>query len=143
MHGTAPAPAFTDATLHLPAAIDSVRVARAALTRALRRAGWDRTAAGLVLLAMSEAVVNAVVHGSTTRGEVRVRFAISPNVARVRVVDEGRPGPSGWPAARAELPPEQSTSGRGLYIMQSVADTCDVHSDGDGTEVVLEFLRAA
>lgn len=142
MNGVAPTPSLTDATLHLPAAIDSVRLARAALTRALLRAGWSGEDTGLVVLATSEAVTNAVLHGSTTRGEVHIALAVSPDVARVQVVDDGRPGTS-CPREPAHLPTNECTSGRGLYIMRTVADTCEVSPDGDGTEVVLEFLRAA
>jgi anti-sigma regulatory factor (Ser/Thr protein kinase) len=135
-------PRITDARLSLPAEIDSVLVARAALTRALRRAGWDGDRSGLVVLATSEAMANAVLHGSTTRGEVRVALAVDPSMARIQVVDEGRPG-AVCPTDARDLPSEDSTNGRGLYIMRTVADVCDVHPEGSGTEVLMEFLRAA
>jgi anti-sigma regulatory factor (Ser/Thr protein kinase) len=142
MNATTSSPRITDARLSLPAEIDSVLIARAALTRALRRAGWDGDSSGLVILATSEAMANAVIHGSARRGEVRFALAVDPGVARIHVVDEGRPGTS-CPAIPRELPSEESTNGRGLYIMRTVADRCDVHPEGDGTEVVMEFLRAA
>lgn len=135
-------PPITDATLNLPAELDSVLVARAALSRALRRAGWDGDTSGLVILATSEALANAVVHGSESRGEIRVGLAVDTRLARVLVADEGRPGTS-CPVEPRHLPSEDSTNGRGLYIMRSVANLCDVHPRGAGTEVVMEFLRAA
>lgn len=137
-----PLPPVTDARLSLPAEIDSVLVARAALSRALRRAGWDGDTSGLIILATSEALANAVIHGSTSRSEIHVALAIDPHLARVEVADRGRPG-AACPVPPAELPPEESTNGRGLYIMRTVANVCDVHPQGDGTEVVMEFLRAA
>lgn len=137
-----PLPPVTDARLSLPAEIDSVLVARAALSRALRRAGWDGDTSSLIILATSEALANAVIHGSTARSEIRIALAIDPRVARVEVADKGRPGGT-CPVTPRELPPEESTNGRGLYIMRTVADLCDVHPQGDGTEVVMEFLRAA
>jgi anti-sigma regulatory factor (Ser/Thr protein kinase) len=128
--------------MRLPASLDSVCVARAALESALRNAGWDHAAAGPVVLAAAEAFANAILHGSTPESEVRVGLDVSRERARVRVVDQGRPG-APCPTEPAELPPVGSTRGRGLYIMRAIADVCDVHPEGDGTEVVLEFLRAA
>jgi serine/threonine-protein kinase RsbW len=129
------------ASLALPASLDSLRIARHALQRALRDVGWEPEAASPVVLAAAEAVANAIVHGSTPQSSVQVGLEVTPDHARVRVVDEGRGGPP--PVCPVAPPPAESTHGRGLLIMRAVADRCSVRAEGDGTEVVLEFRRAA
>lgn len=131
-----------DASLALPASLDSITVARSALERALRDTGWDVEAAGPVMLAAGEAVANAIVHGSAPGAGVHVELEVTPERARVCVVDEGREGAT-VPVGPTELPDETSLGGRGLYIMRAVADVCEVRPEGHGTEVVLEFRRAA
>jgi anti-sigma regulatory factor (Ser/Thr protein kinase) len=131
-----------DASLALPASLDSLGVARSTLERALRDTGWDLASASPVMLAAGEAVANAIVHGSAPGAGVRVGLEVTPERARVRVVDEGRDG-AVVPACPPELPDDTSLSGRGLYIMRAVADVCSVRTGGHGTEVVLEFRRAA
>ena len=130
------------AALRLPASLESVGVARGILEGALTSAGWGLAAAGPVMLATGEALANAILHGSMPDGEVCLGVDVSRERARVRVVDHGRPGAS-CPTGPAELPPIGSTRGRGLYIMRAIADVCDVRPEGGGTQVVLEFLRAA
>lgn len=121
-----------------PASIPRVR---AAVDRALVDRGWPDEGPHDVALAVTEALCNAIEHGSPPGGPVDVEMTVTPERARVRVVDAGRPGttpPSGEPTT----PPAGSLRGRGRVIMRELADRVDVRSAGQGTAVLLDFRRA-
>jgi anti-sigma regulatory factor (Ser/Thr protein kinase) len=115
---------------------------RSAFACVLEREAWPAEGSGRVLLAASEAVTNAIEHGSPAGGRVHVEIAVAPQRVAVRVVDEGRPGVPvpRWPAAP---PPPTSLRGRGLVIIRRLADDADLAAAGGGTEVRLGFHRAA
>ena len=95
---------------------------------------------GRALLAVQEALVNAVEHGSLPGAPIDVDVAVDGRRARVRVRG-GRPGsasPSGPPAA----PLPSQAHGRGRMIMKALAQRYDTRSSGAGTLVELVFARA-
>jgi serine/threonine-protein kinase RsbW len=85
-----------------------------------------------IVLAVDEAVANAVEHAYTGgRSGPVVLFAAcdrDAHAARVIVSDDGTWQP---PA------PDSGVRGRGVPLMQTLADEFDLHHDGRGTTVVL------
>jgi anti-sigma regulatory factor (Ser/Thr protein kinase) len=126
--------------LRFPAELESLPRVRGALSRALARSCWRDGRPDEVLLAVSEAVGNAIEHGSRPGGPVEVDITVTPADARVRVADGGRPG-AALPASPASEPPPESLRGRGRVIMSRLADRFEVARTGagTGTEVVLHF----
>ena len=117
-----------------------VRGLREALAAALARNGWADDGIGRVVLAVTEALTNAVEHGSPEDGHIELSFLVTSAYAVVRVADDGRPGvpvPAGEPMA----PPLASVRGRGRLIMHALAQRVTTAPIGEGTEVVLEFDR--
>ncbi len=80
-----------------------------------------------VLLAVSEACANAVLHAYDLEdGELRVEASFDSRGLVVRIADDGR-----WrPAAEGE-------PGRGTTLMRRLVDECELRPDARGTEVVL------
>ena len=128
--------------LRVPADLTVVGFVRSAFACVLEREAWPAEGAGRVLLAASEAVTNAIEHGSPAGGRVHVEIAVAPERVAVRVIDEGRPGVPvpRWPSAP---PPPTSLRGRGLVIIRRLADDADLAAAGSGTEVRLGFHRVA
>jgi anti-sigma regulatory factor (Ser/Thr protein kinase) len=91
-----------------------------------------------VLTASTEAMANAVEHGSAPGAGVDVAFEVSAAVARVRVLDEGRCG-SEPPLGEPEAPPVTSLRGRGRLMMRALAEEMRVRRQWSGTEVLLVF----
>lgn len=87
---------------------------------------------GDVLIAMTEAVNNAIVHGNKLdiTKQVRVEYEIQEKDLFFRIHDEG-PGfdyeniPD--PTAPENL---EKPNGRGVFLMRSLADECDFLEDG-------------
>jgi len=128
--------------LQVPADLQFVGFVRCALACVLDREGWPADGAGRVLLASTEALTNAIEHGSPDHGRVDVALTVGPERAEVRVVDEGLPGVP-VPVCPATPPPVTSTRGRGLLIISRLADDFDLRSAGEGTEVSVGFWRHA
>ena len=129
-------------TLCLPANNEALARVRPCLEAALEHAAWEATRQFDVLVAMTEAFVNAVTHGSTADGSVGVVFTVGPSLARITVVDRGRGTPTEipWPPQR---PSVDSEHGRGLVIIDAIADHVEIEPCDCGTRITMEFTRAA
>ncbi|MFF0445527.1 ATP-binding protein [Streptomyces sp. NPDC004609] len=108
--------------------------ARAQLRKAL--AGWGLTAIeDSALLVLSELLTNAVCHAFTApEREIETRCTRSPEGLRIEVRDagEGRPVPS--------APAPEATGGRGLWLVDALADRWGVtEREGPGKVVWAEL----
>jgi anti-sigma regulatory factor (Ser/Thr protein kinase) len=132
----------TRRTLLVRAELTALAPVRRLLGDALECRGWSDDDAWRVLLAVQEALVNAIEHGSIAGDLVEIRFAVRRDRAHVRLRDRGRPGiPS--PCGPVVAPPARQTHGRGRLIMAALADAVDCRASGSGTRVGLAFLRGS
>jgi serine/threonine-protein kinase RsbW len=90
-----------------------------------------------LLLALDEAVSNAVRHGSAGGGPVEVAIDITDSWVEVRVLDRG-PTPA-IPHLPAGPPPLSAVGGRGLWLIRELADEVRVEASGSG--VLLAIRR--
>lgn len=126
--------------LWLPADLQVVAFVRCTFAAVLSREGWPAEGIGRLLLAASEALTNAIEHGSPAGGCVQVELAVSGERARMRIVDEGRPGVP-VPRCPSRPPAPTSVRGRGLLIIRRLADEFSLRAAGGGTEVRAGFWR--
>ena len=120
----------------LPDRAGAVAAAVAFVESEAARGGWSVADLTRAVLAVSEAVGNAVEHGPDGH-PVRVRCSSSPGVLELEV-DDGGAGPPRSSLETAALPADPlAEGGRGLYIMKTVADEVGVE---DGA-VTLRILR--
>ena len=75
--------------MRVAAELRALGLVRRALDDMLAHAGWGGDQAARVLLAVGEALANAVEHGSAAGAQIEVWIAIGPTQASVRVRDEG------------------------------------------------------
>jgi len=127
-------------SLRVPADLTVVSFVRSALACVLTREEWPADSAGRVLLASTEALTNAIEHGSTGGGAVEVELTVTGERADIRVLDQGRPG-SHLPVVPSEPPPPSAIRGRGLIIISRLSDGLELKRHGAGTEVDVSFLR--
>lgn len=127
--------------LCVPADLAVVAFVRSALAAVLAREEWPADGAARMLLASTEAVTNAIEHGSPLGGAVEVELTVTSERAEVRVLDQGRPG-TRCPAIPHVAPPPTDTRGRGLLIISRLADDVDLRPAGLGTQISAGFLRA-
>jgi anti-sigma regulatory factor (Ser/Thr protein kinase) len=126
--------------LRVPADLQVVGFVRSAFACLLAREDWPADTAGRVLLASTEALVNAIEHGSPAGASVDVALTVTAAEAELRVVDQGVPGVS-TPVCPIAPPPPTATRGRGLIIISRLADDFELRPSGAGTEASIRFLR--
>ena len=95
-----------------------------------------------MLLASSEALTNAIEHGSPAGGRVDIDLDVTRDRADIRIVDQGVPG-TATPRLPSGPPPATAERGRGLIIISRIADDFEMVSAGGGTEVHVGFWRHA
>jgi anti-sigma regulatory factor (Ser/Thr protein kinase) len=95
----------------------------------LERAGLPARDVGELVIAVNEAVANAVEHG-TPSGFVSVRTKLEQDSLSIRVADSGR-----WKEPR--LLPDTEGRGRGLTIMRALVEDVAIQSSDRGTTVTM------
>lgn len=98
---------------------------------------------GNILISLTEAVNNAIVHGNRLdpAKEVVVKYAADGKTLRFFIEDEG-PGfdydnlPDPTSPENREKP-----NGRGVFLMRNLADSCAFHDDGRLVELSFEALN--
>ncbi|HEY6728305.1 MAG TPA: ATP-binding protein [Polyangiaceae bacterium] len=120
----------------IPADLTNLKEARDFAERAAADFGFDCDGRYQVKLALSEAITNAIQHGSSSPLE-RVRIGVAERAGALvfEVADNGRFVP------RVERRGAMPESGRGLEFMRLMMDEVDVRSTSDGTLLRLTKRR--
>ncbi len=112
---------------HGPAEPERLTSLRQSFARWLRRAGADEEETHDLVLAVTEAASNVVIHAYGSEiGTFEVEAARTGDLLSVGVHDQGT-----WRARRSRI------GGRGLKLMQSLVESVRIESDGKGTSVRL------
>ncbi len=126
--GTAEVDGFEPREHAFRAELARLKEARAFAVSAAEDFGLDSNACYDVRLAMSEAVTNAIRHGSSSpHDEVRIVALVEGDMLVFEVLDSGRFVPR--VARRGEMP----ISGRGLEFMRRLMDVVEVQPGMAGT----------
>jgi anti-sigma regulatory factor (Ser/Thr protein kinase) len=104
------------------------------LAQVLDAAGIDGGSRADALLVASELVANATRHGSGNDDLIAVEVAVAPPKARICVRDHAR----GSAAPAPRTPDEHAQSGRGLQIVEALAEWSEQTMAGR-REVVAEL----
>jgi len=128
-----------ESAFRVPATLRSLTFVRCALALVLDREPWSPEDSGRLLLAASEAVSNAIEHGSPPDGgHIEIQVVVQRDGATLIVTDEGAGGDADIDTL-SDPPSPTSTRGRGIPIMRSLADELSVARAGDGTRVRMHF----
>jgi anti-sigma regulatory factor (Ser/Thr protein kinase) len=115
-----------------PSVAPSAASARRFVGTALERWGCSEDLIERVLLLTSELVTNAYRHAGS---ETRLSIRCDDDCIRIEVRDSG-PG-----TVRLRPLDRDRTDGRGLHIVDALADRWGHHSDGDGKVVWFELVH--
>lgn len=119
-------------TLQFPSVIENITLVENMIDEVFAEYHLKEDYYGELLIAMTEAVNNAIVHGNKldTSKQVKVTFDIDGENVVFQVEDEG-PGfdYSNLPDPTA---PEniEKPHGRGVFLMRNLADECSFEDDG-------------
>ncbi|MEV2228362.1 ATP-binding protein [Streptomyces phaeochromogenes] len=129
-------------SLHLRREAASVPLARRLLLGTMESAGVDPDISYDLSVALSEACANAVEHGGeSVHGEsgeaYRVTAYLDGETCRIEVADSGPGFPSGRGRAPVRLAHSDAENGRGLCLIQELADHVHIgNKPGRGGAVV-------
>lgn len=123
----------------LAASPESAGIARSIVREAAGEQGLDDTAIWDLMLATTEAVTNAIRHGSACpdRSAIRLLVHASDQGIYVEVCDCGRF------SAPSDAPSAYSLGGRGIPLMSAVTDDFELRPDSGGTRVRFGKRRMA
>jgi len=122
-----------DVEIRLPARPESALVARHALLGVLGDRGVDPIRGAEAAVALSEAVTNAIVHGSASGGELEVRLWSSRPWLWASVIDDGG-------GIDPRMQSETAGLGLGIPLIISIADEVRfVRHEERGFEVIMAF----
>jgi anti-sigma regulatory factor (Ser/Thr protein kinase) len=119
--------------LSLPPSSSCLPDLRRSVARTL--AGVDEDVVADVLLALDEAVSNAIRHGSRAGDPVLVSVKTDGGWIEMSVHDGG-PTPR-LPRLPAEPPPVLQTGGRGLWLILQLVDEVRLQRIGEGTRLIM------
>ncbi len=123
---------------HFPSQADYAAEVRQALGHWMATLGYDRAATEDFQTAVTEAVTNAVRHGSPLGAaeEFHIRGRrTAAGALQIEVTDSGLGLPAGRPAPT--MPGPEAPGGRGLPLMQQLADSVEFRPAPLGMSVVL------
>lgn len=133
MNGTCSA--FQARELEIPADLERLHDVREWAADAAGDFGMGEHDRFEVKLAMSEAVTNAIIHGSHREGDlVRIAARGDGDLLVFEVVDQGRGDPAGDPIERL------AEGGRGLGLVGMVMDEVELVRGGGG---LLRFAKSS
>jgi serine/threonine-protein kinase RsbW len=133
-------------TLSIPSDPAFERVVRASAAELGDTFGFDPERIEDLKLAVSEAVNNAIDHGSKRQAHmpVDVSFSVNGDHLEVRVTDHGG-GVERIDWSRRVVEEDNLDAGMlrgfGMYLISSLVDQCEVSSTAEGTVMTLRLFR--
>jgi len=141
----------TALTVRIPTQLELVRPVRKVIEALLESLGWSEDDVADVGLVATEVIQNAVEHGSRNDGDetVDVRCALEGGgLSGALVVEVRDPGTGKGTESLLDRdvtvpPPEDSSRGRGLYLVHRMAERLQRARASGGGSVVRVRLRAS
>lgn len=126
-------------SIQIPSIIDNIRMIESFIDNAKERFQLDEDLYGNIMIAVTEAVNNAIKHGNSGNSNKNVHLSLSlnDNLLKFVIKDEG----SGFDYDNLPDPtaPEniEKPGGRGIFLMKHLSD--EVHFTEGGKTVELSF----
>ena len=123
----------------IPSITENIRIIESFIDNAKERFNLDDDIYGNIMIAVTESVNNAIMHGNKNDKSKNVTLSLSlnNNIINFTIIDEGK----GFDFQNLPDPtsPENldKPSGRGIFLMKHLSD--EVNFKNDGTMVQLSF----
>lgn len=124
-------------TLTIPSVFEKMKKVERYIEKVGRKMNFTEDERDNVVIAVTEAVSNAIIHGNKRdrKRKVKIHCQLSPQKLTIYVKDEGK----GFQPNNIANPldPENilKENGRGIFILKSLMDEVEFHFLQDGTEV--------
>lgn len=125
-------------SIQIPSIIDNIRMIESFIDNAKERFHLEDDIYGNIMIAVTEAVNNAIKHGNSndSHKNVTLSLILNENLLKFTVSDEGK----GFDYHNLPDPtsPEnlEKLGGRGIFLMKHLADEVDFKKDGSIVELI-------
>ncbi len=126
-------------SIQVPSLAENIRMIESFIDNAKEKYSLDEDIYGNIMIAVTEAVNNAIKHGNSgdKSKNVFLSLFLEDNVIKFHIKDEG----SGFDYENLPDPttPEnlEKPGGRGIFLMKNLSD--EVHFKNNGSEVEISF----
>ncbi|MDX1650883.1 MAG: ATP-binding protein [Brumimicrobium sp.] len=129
-------------SLSFASTIDNLSIAESLIDEVCREYSVQEDHYGNVLIAVTEAVNNAIKHGNKNNMDKRVRLSVEGVNGELKFIISDQGNGFDYDNLPDPTAPEniERESGRGIFLMRSLAD--DVEFRNNGSEVVLTFSQS-
>lgn len=126
-----------DIRIQIPSLAENIRIVESFIDNAKEKYSLNDDIYGNIMIAITESVNNAIVHGnqSDKKKNVSLTLKLNDNMVRFTVEDEG----TGFdynnladPTAPENL---EKIGGRGIFLMKNLCDEVSFHNDGKKVEL--------
>lgn len=128
--------------IEIPSITENIRIIESFIDNAKEKFNLDDDIYGNIMIAVTESVNNAIMHGNKNdrTKSVTLSLSLNNNIINFKIEDEGR----GFDFQNLPDPtsPENldKPSGRGIFLMKHLSD--EVNFSNDGTLVELSFYMS-
>jgi serine/threonine-protein kinase RsbW len=141
---TEPVHMQSDATkISIDSKVENIAIIEKAIDDICAKTNVDEEYYGNILIAVTEAVNNAIMHGNKENPDkkVTVEFSVGPKGLICKIADEG----PGFDYANVPDPtsPEniEKPNGRGVFLMRHLADEISFHDNGAIVELNFNHIN--
>jgi serine/threonine-protein kinase RsbW len=123
--------------IQIPSIAQNIRIVESFIDNAKDKYDLDDDIYGNIMIAVTEAVNNAIQHGnkSVSTKNVLLKLQLEPNLIKFTISDEG----TGFNYSHLPDPtsPENldKLGGRGIFLMKNLADEVSFNESGNETEL--------
>ncbi|MEQ8470246.1 MAG: ATP-binding protein [Marinoscillum sp.] len=125
--------------IQIPSLSENIRIVESFIDNAKERFALNDDIYGNIMIAVTESVNNAIVHGNQSESakNVSLKLMVDENALKFTITDQG----SGFDYHNLPDPTSPDNldkpGGRGIFLMKHLCD--EVHFDDEGRSVALTF----
>jgi serine/threonine-protein kinase RsbW len=126
-------------TIKIESKLSNLSIVENSIDNITRDSGINRENYGKIMVAVMEAVNNAIVHGNKydEKKYVNIYISLQNNILKVTVEDQGK----GFKPSEVPDPTEpenlENVNGRGVFLMKNLADELEFNKTGN--KVIMKF----
>jgi len=126
-------------TIKIESRLSNLSIVENSIDNITRDSGINRENYGKIMVAVMEAVNNAIVHGNKydEKKYVNIYISLQNNILKVTVEDQGK----GFKPSEVPDPTEpenlENVNGRGVFLMKNLADELEFNKTGN--KVIMKF----
>lgn len=128
-------------TIQIPSLVENLRIIESFIDNAKEVYDLDDDIYGNILIAVTESVNNAIIHGNRENPAKCVSLSMQLAESSVRFTVEDQGDGFDYTSLPDPTSPEmlEKTGGRGIFLMKHLSDEVHFNDDGKSVELVFYF----